>query len=185
MCNTVDLETVPMSRNLLSISVRNVNIRPHDMRLIKSLGLTASNKTALEIDNHADTYVIGKQALIIYDNERPVSVQAYDPSLGTQQYRTAYAVVGYKCLKSGETYLMVLHQAIEIPHLDHHLLCPMQCRTANIRVNKTPKFLCQNPDSASHSVVAPDSEGSEEDLVFPLTLQVVTSCLPVFKPTLQ
>ena len=54
------------------------------MRLIKSLGLTASNETTLEIDNHADTCVVGKQALIIYDYEPPVSVQAYDPSLGTQ-----------------------------------------------------------------------------------------------------
>ena len=155
------------------------------MRQIKSLGLTASNETTLEIDNHADTCVVGKQALIIYDYERPVSVQAYDPSLGTQQYRTVSAVVGYECLRSGKTYLMVLHQAIEIPHLDHHLLCPMQCRMANIKVNETPKFLCQNPDSASHAVVARDPEGSEEDLVFPLTLQGVTSCLPVFKPTMQ
>ena len=138
----------------------------------------------LKIDNHADTCVIGKQALLIYDYERPVSVYAYDPSLGTQQYRTVFAVVGYECLRSGKTYLLVVHQAIEIPHLDHHLLCPMQCRMANIRVNVTPKFLCQNPDSASHAVVAPDPEGSAEDLVFPLTLQGVTSCLPVFKPTM-
>ena len=184
-CDEIDLETVPTSWNLSSISVRNVNIRPLDMRQIKTLGLIASNETTLEIDNHADTCVVGKQALIIYDYERPVSVQAYDPSLGTQQYRTVSAVVGYECLRSGKTYLMVLHQAIEIPHLDHHLLCPMQCRMANIKVNETPKFLCQNPDSASHAVVARDPEGSGEDLVFPLTLQGVTSCLPVFKPTMQ
>ena len=93
-------------------------------------------------------------------------------------------VVGYECLRSGKTYLLVIHKAIEIPHLDHHVLCPMQCRMAIIRVNETPKLLCQTPDSASHAVVAPNTEGSEEDLVFPFTLQGVTSCLPVFKPTL-
>ena len=84
VCDEVDLGTVPMLRNLSSASVRNVNIRPHDMRLIKSLGLTASNETTLDIGNHADTCVVGKQALLIYKYERPVSVQAYDPSLGTQ-----------------------------------------------------------------------------------------------------
>ena len=131
-----------MLRNISSTSVRCVNIRSHDMRLIKSLGLTASNKITLEIENYADTCVVGKQALLIYNYERPVSVQAYEPSLGTQQYRTVSAVVGYKCLRSGKTYLLVIHKAIEIPHLDHHLLCTMQCCMANIRVNVTPKFLC-------------------------------------------
>ena len=184
MCNKVDLETVPMLRNMLSTSVRFVNIRLHDMRLIKSLGLTASNNTTLEIENHADTRVVGKQALIIYDYERPVSVQAYDPLLGIRQYRTMSAVVGYKCLRSRTTYLLVVHQEIEIPHLDHHLLCPMQCLMTIIRVNETPKFLCQNSCSASHAVVATNPEGSAEDLVFPLTLQGVTSCLSVFNPTL-
>ena len=76
VCDEVNLETVPMSRHLSSTSVRNVDIRPHDMWLIKFLGLTASNEITLEIDNHADTCVVGKQALIIYDYERPVSVQA-------------------------------------------------------------------------------------------------------------
>ena len=145
MCNKVDLETVHMSRNLLSTSVRNVNIRPHNMRLIKSLGLTASNETTLEIDNHADTCVIGKQALIIYDYERPVSVQAYDPSLGTQQYRTVSAVVGYECLRSGKTYLLIIHQVIEIPHLNHHLLCPIQGCMVNIRAKQDSKVFIPEP----------------------------------------
>ena len=166
MCSKVVLETVLMSRNLSSTSVRFVNIRSHNMSLIKSLGLTASNKTRLEIDNHTDTCVVGKQALIIYKYERPVSVQAYNLSLGTQQYRTVSAVVGYGCIKSRKTYLLVIHQLIEIPHLDHHVLCPMQCCMSNIKLNETPKFLCQNPDSASHAVVTSDPVGTEEGLVF-------------------
>ena len=125
-CERSGLETVPTLRSMSATSVRYVNIRPRDLRLIKSIGFRASDDTTLEIDNHANTCVVGKHALGIYKYERPVSAQAYDPALGTQQYRTVSAVVGYECLKSGKTYLLVIHQAIEIPHLDHHLLCPMQ-----------------------------------------------------------
>ena len=53
------------------------------MHLIKSVGFKASEESALEIYNHADTYVVGEQALIKYDYGRLVSVQTYDPSLGS------------------------------------------------------------------------------------------------------
>ena len=95
------------------------------------------------------------------------------------------AVVGYECLRSGKIYLLVIHQAIERPHLDHHLLCSMQCYMANTRVKDTLKIVCQNPDLASHAVITPDPEGTQEKLVFSLTLQGVIFCLPVFKLTLQ
>jgi len=78
------LETAPSLRNLSATSIRYVNIRPRDLRLIKSIGLKPSDDTTLELDNHADTCVVGKHSLVIYDYERPVSVQAYDPALGTQ-----------------------------------------------------------------------------------------------------
>ena len=111
---------------------------------------------------------MGKQVLIIHDYEHPVFVQVYDPSLGTQQYRIISAGVGYECLRSGKTYLMVIHQVIKIPRLDYHVLCLIQYRMANIIVNKTPKVLCQNPDAASHTVVIPDPEGAQKELSFNL-----------------
>ena len=83
-CERSGLETDPMLRNLSATSIRYVNIRPRDLRLIKSIGLKLSDDTTLEIDNHADTCVVGKHSLVIYDYEQPVSIQAYDPALGTQ-----------------------------------------------------------------------------------------------------
>ena len=121
----------------------------------------------------------------MYDYERPVSVQAYDPSLGTQQYSTVSVVVGFKCLRSGETYLLMIPQVIEITHLDHHLVCPIQCVIENRVLTKTFNFLCKNPDSTSHAVVARDPEELHQELVFCLTLQGMTYCLTVFKLTLQ
>jgi hypothetical protein len=33
----------------------------------------------------------------------------------------------YHVLVTGKVYHLVINQAVHIPHLDHHLLCPMQC----------------------------------------------------------
>ena len=84
--------------------------------------------TSLELDSHADTCVIGKYCLILNDYERPVTVYGYDRDLGAQSFRTVSDVLGYIDPKSGQTYHLVIHQAIEIPHLEHSLLCPMQCQ---------------------------------------------------------
>ena len=83
--------------------------------------------TSLELDSHDDTYVIGKYCLIFNDYERPVTVYGYYRALGAQSFRTVSAILGYIDPKSGQTYHLVIHQAIEIPHLEHSLLFTMQC----------------------------------------------------------
>ncbi len=45
-------------------------------------------ETTLELDSHADTCVLGRDALILLDYNRPVIVEGYDPSLGTKTYAT-------------------------------------------------------------------------------------------------
>ncbi len=40
-------------------------------------------ETTLELDSHADTCVLGRDALILLNYNRPVTVQGYDPTLGT------------------------------------------------------------------------------------------------------
>ena len=57
----------------------------------------ASNntETSLELDSHADTYCVGKEALVIYDYERPVTVSGYDPQLGSRDFKTVSAVLEY------------------------------------------------------------------------------------------
>ena len=78
------------------------------------LSSLASNDidTSLELDSHADTCVIGKYCLILNDYERPVTVYGYDRALGAQSFRTVSAVPGYIDPKSGQTYYLVIHQAI-------------------------------------------------------------------------
>lgn len=137
-----------------------------------------------ELDSHADTCVVGKHALILMDFDRPVNVIGYDPSLGTtKDLRTVSAAIAYDDPETGETRVMVIHQAVHIPTLQHNLLCPMQLRMNDVEVNETPKFLLKNPSDESHSIVCRNE--SESPLRIPLEIYGVTSYFPTRKPTLE
>ena len=107
---------------------------------LSSIG-TNLTETTLEADSHADTNVLGRGALEIYDYECPVNVQGYDPSLGTRQYRTISGVVAYTHPYSGTKYHLVIHQAVNVPELEHHLLCPMQCRAHGVETSETARYI--------------------------------------------
>ena len=157
-------------------------------RLISDLSSTkiSSNyETTLELDSHADTCVLGCDALILHDYLRPVSVQGYDPALGTTQYNTVSGALAYDHPHSGETFHLVVNQAIHIPHLDHHLLCPMQCRVNDVIVNETPKFLAQDLTEHSHALTVQDPINPVQTVILPLALRGVTSLLNVRAPTLD
>ncbi len=92
-----------------------------------STKIDSIGETTLELDSHADTCVLGRDTLILLDYDRPVIVEGYDPSLGTKTYTTFSGALAYDDLVPGKVYHLVINQAIHITHLDHHLLCPMQC----------------------------------------------------------
>ena len=62
--------------------------------------------------------------LKIYDYNCPVNVQGYDPSLGAKQYSTISGALAYVNPFTGLKYHLIFHQAIHMPDLYHHLLCP-------------------------------------------------------------
>jgi hypothetical protein len=67
-------------------------------RIVKDVGIKINDpnyETTLELDTHLDTCVLGHDALVILDYQRPVSVVGYDVSLGIKTYQTASGVVAY------------------------------------------------------------------------------------------
>jgi hypothetical protein len=60
-----------------------------------STKINSIGETTLELDSHADTCVLGCDALILLDYNRPVIVEGYDPSLGTKTYTTVSGVLAY------------------------------------------------------------------------------------------
>src|SRR6056300_1156740 len=82
-------------------------------RAISLLGLNL-NETQLELDSHADTCALGKNALIIQDYMRPVDVVGYDPLLGASTHRTVSGVLRYTHPRTGKYYHLMINQAIYI-----------------------------------------------------------------------
>jgi hypothetical protein len=78
--------------------------------------------------------------------------------------------------------LLIVHQSIFGPSLNHNLLSTMQMRLHDVIVNETTKFQSLNPTKLSHSIRV-RGDNVEDVLVIPLELHGVVSCFPTFKPT--
>ena len=161
-------------------TLRNIPIDVDQRRTVKNVSYKLNDpnyETTLELDSHADTCVLGRDALIILDYQRPVTVVGYDESLGTKTYATVSGVVAYDDPQSGRTLHLIIHQAIHIPHLDHHLLCPMQCRVNDVIVNDLPKFLASDPTDQTHALTIKDPDNPLQPVILPLNLRGVTVAL--------
>ncbi len=140
-------------------------------------------ESILELDPHADTTVLGAGTLIIQSYDRPEEVVGYDPQQGWQTFETVSGVLAFDHPRDGQIYHLVFYQAIHLPQLDHHLLCPMQCRVHDLTVNNVPKFLTRFPTDNTHALIVQNPGDDSITLTFPLHLQGVASYLPVRKPT--
>jgi hypothetical protein len=90
--------------------------------------------------------------------------------------------MGYTIPQAGKTVLLIVHQSIFSPSLNHNLISTMQMRLHDVIVNDTLKLQSLNPTKISHSIIV-RGENVEDVLVIPLELHDVVSCFPTFKPT--
>jgi hypothetical protein len=88
-------------------------------------------------------------------------------------------MVAYTDPKTGRTLHLIINQAIHVPHLDHHLLYPMQCCVNDVIVDETPKFLEIKPTDQMHALTVPDPDDPSQTLTLPLILRGVISLLHV------
>ncbi len=109
----------------------------------------------------------------------------YDKSLGIKTYQTVSGVIAYDDPQTGRTLHLIINQAIHIPHLDHHLLCSMQCRVNDVTINNLPKFLAANPTDQTHALTMTDPNNPLQPVILPLTLRGVTSLLNVQTVTID
>jgi hypothetical protein len=166
-------------------TIRTIRLTTRKITNVTSNDYNVLGETTLELDSHADTCVLGRDALIVSNYDQPVEVEGYNRALGTKRYDTVSGALAYDHPHTGEVLLLVLHQAIHIPHLDHHLLCPMQCRVNDMTVGETPKFMVVNPTDKTHALTIPDDDDPTRAVHLPLALRGVTSLLNVRKPTLD
>jgi hypothetical protein len=123
------------------------------------------------------------EVITFQDFERPVNVSGYDPKGPVAMaLKTVSAGMTYDVPGSGRVVILIAHQAINLPHLPHNLLNPMQMRLNDVVVNETPKFQCANPTNISHTITV-KGENMNDELIIPLDLRGVVSCFTTRKPT--
>jgi hypothetical protein len=168
-------------------TLRTIRLNLDQQRIVNGVvyNLESNYETTLELDSHANTCVLGRDALIILDYNQPVSVVGYDKSLGSKTYQTVSGVVACDNPQIGRTLHLIINQAIHIPHLDHHLLCPMQCCVNDVTINDLPKFLAANPTDQTHALTMTDPDNPIQPVILPLTLRGVMSLLNVKTVTID
>jgi hypothetical protein len=89
-----------------------------------------------DLDSHADAGVVGMEVITFQDFERPVNVSGYDPKGPiAMALKTMSAVMAYDVPGSGRVVILIVHQSINLPHLPHNLLNPIQMRLNDVVVN--------------------------------------------------
>jgi hypothetical protein len=94
-------------------------------------------------------------------------------------------VVAYDDPQTRRMLHLIINQAIYIPHLDHHILCPMQCRVNDMTVNNLPIFLAANPTDQMHALTMTDPDNLLQLVILLLTLRGVMSLLNVRTVTIN
>ena len=137
-----------------------------------------------ELDSHADTCVVGSEtALITQDFGRQVKVTGFDGTKSANA-KTVTGVLGYVDPGTGDRFMLVVHQAILVPHMTANLLGLMQLRDNGILVNDEPKHMALNPTDDHHCIIIPGSQDRDQ-LRIPLWIKEVTSYFPTWKPTME
>ena len=105
---------------------------------IEVSNFSITDEICMNLDSHADTCVLGKDYLKLYNCNRPVTVSVWNPKDGERLCQKISGAVDYNHPQSGQVYIFMFHQCIHVEHLYHHLLCPMQCQMNGADANETP-----------------------------------------------
>jgi hypothetical protein len=98
----------------------------------------------------------------------------------THSLHTISGALAYHCPDFGETFILIVHQAIHNPKLEHNLLSPFQMRLNDIIVSDTPKFMTEMPTEKDHAIVIINPDSNDE-LIIPLLVHGVTLTFPTRK----
>jgi hypothetical protein len=81
-----------------------------------------------------------------------VTVTGWDLEGATKLLRIMSAALGYTILETGKMVLLIVHQSMFSPTLDHNLLSTMQMKLHDVVVNETQKIQCFKPTKPSHTI---------------------------------
>ena len=126
---------------------------------------------------------MGKHAHIFMDHGKAVNIAGCDRSKGRLEnnMKTVSGALAYDNPTSGKRMIIVIHQAIYVPTMDCNLICPIQVRMNDVKLDDKPKFLTEDPTNESNAISCEDNIGALISIT--LELKGVTSYYPTRKPT--
>ena len=105
-----------------------------------------SRQGRCEMDSHADTCVAGDNCTVLEYTGRNATVEAYTPDYPSKEIPIATVATAYDCPDSGETYVLIINEALYFGDtLSFSLLCPNQLRDNEIHVDE--RHRTHAPDS--------------------------------------
>ena len=97
--------------------------------------------------------VIGKQDFVYSHSGQYANVQAFAKEVkGLPKVPIVDNLIAYDCQNSGETYLLVVKNALCVPTMVINLIPPFILREAGLVLNDTRKIYCDDPSVEDHSL---------------------------------
>ena len=137
-------------------------------------------ESSLELDRHADSPVVGSEALIIRTHDKTVKVNGFTKSLGTKTVDVVDAALAYECGIIGNIYILIARNELYFKEMRHNLLAPFIMRLAGLEVIEQPKFMTRKLTIYHHLLYL-----SSSDIRLPLSIKVIVSYAHKRKPTLN
>ena len=132
----------------------------------------------MELDSHADSPVVGSEALIIRTYDRKVRVDGLIPALGSNTVDVVDAAVPYECEFKGKVFITVIMNGLHLKEMKHNLISLFIMRLSGLEVNEQPKFMTRNPTTKHHSIYF-----KENDIRIPLEIKVIVPFIPTSNPS--
>jgi hypothetical protein len=133
-----------------------------------------------ELDSHMLTcpWWADMDAFIISDTGRVADLNACTPDYEPMQLSIVDAAIQYDCPYDGQTYMLVIRNALHVPSMKNNMIPPFVMREAGIKVSYIPKTQVTERTIEDHSICFP-----ETGFKIPLSLWGMFSYFPSTKPT--
>ena len=108
----------------------------------------------VELDTHADTFVAGRNCLLMHYSERVCDVMPYSDEYEAKKSVPIVQIATGYTAANGQRTILIVNEALWIPELEHSLMNPNQLRHFGVTVQ-------DNPYSNSPMVIQKDTNDEE------------------------
>ena len=102
-----------------------------------------------------------------------MNIFGYNPNVRSKHAHIVDATVAYDEAETGQVFILLIHQAVGMKGLKHHLLFPMQCHMNGFLINEVPKFLAPVPGEITHFIQIMNTFDATHPIIIP-ELQVTS-----------